>query len=765
MRGGRLMASPPRANPAVGPRALLKRLREVMAEPASAESRLDKVVRVIAAGMVAEVCSVYLMRPGEVLELAATEGLKQEAVRVTRLKVGEGLVGLIAASARPMALADAQSHPQFAYRPETGEETYHSLAGVPILRGGRVIGVLVVQNRTQRQYADEEIEALETVVMALSELISSGGLISKTELARIEQAAHLPRRFEGRTLAEGLAIGDAVLHEPRPALASTMAQDTSVEKRRLEEAFSTMRDAVDRLLAMPEVDSGGETRDIFEAYRMFAHDTGWMAKLHGVVDAGFTAEAAVQRVQIDTRIRMSAATDPYLRERLADLEDLANRLLRHLVGLAGPQAALNLPEEAVIVARNMGPAELLDFERSRLKAVVLEEGSAQSHVAIVARALNIPLIGGMAGIVAATESGDKVIVDGEHGQVFIRPGVDVLRAFRQSLHARQAQVAQYAAHRDDPPLSRDGVRIGLYINAGLLVDMPHLKETGADGIGLYRTELHFMVRATFPKIEAQRELYTRVLDLAGGKPVIFRTLDVGGDKVLPYLSGEPDENPAMGWRAVRIALDRPAVLKSQVRALLQAAAGRELHVMFPMVSEVDEFVRARAILDGEIERQKNQQKPLPTAVRVGTMLEVPALAWQLPALLPRIDFLSVGSNDLLQFFFSADRNSAHLADRYDNLSPAFLKFLRFVVAECDKAQVPVSLCGEMAGRRLEAMALIGVGFRRLSVPAGSVGPVKAMVLGLDVGKLKVFLAGLLDLPDHSLRRQLQRFARENSISV
>jgi phosphotransferase system enzyme I (PtsP) len=473
----------------------------------------------------------------------------------------------------------------------------------------------------------------------------------------------------------------------------------------------------------------------------------------------------VQRVQIDTRARMNAVTDPYLRERLADLEDLANRLLRHLIGLEGPQAAHNLPEEAVIVARNMGPAELLDFDRTRLKAVVLEGGTAQSHVAIVARALNIPLLGGISGIAAATEDGDKVIVDGEHGQVFVRPGVDVLRAFRQSITARQAQIAKYAAHRDDPPVTIDGVRVGLFINAGLLVDMPHLRESGADGVGLYRTELHFMVRSTFPKIEAQRELYTRVLDLAGGKPVIFRTLDVGGDKALPYLSGEAGENPAMGWRAIRIALDRPAVLKSQVRALLQAAIGRNLHVMFPMVSEVDEFVRARAILDVEIKRQKTLNRPLPAEIRVGTMLEVPALAWQLPALLPRIDFISIGSNDLLQFFYSADRNSPQVADRYDSLSPAFLSFLRSVVAQCDEASVPVSLCGEMAGRRLEAMALIGVGLRKLSVPAGAVGPVKAMLHSLDVGKLRRFMEGLFDLPDHSVRRQLQSFARENGISV
>jgi phosphotransferase system enzyme I (PtsP) len=759
------MTSQPRAPAALSPRTLLRRLREAMARPAGTETKLGEIVRIIAAGMVAEVCSIYLLRAGDVLELFATEGLKPEAVHVTRLKVGEGLIGTIAASAKPLALADAQSHPKFAYRPETGEEIYHSLAGVPILRGGKIAGVLAVQNRTKRQYTEEEIEALETIAMVLAELFGSYQLIAAEEMARIERAWHLPQRFDGRTLAEGLAIGRAVLHEPKLTLVKTIAEDPAGEKRRLEDAFAAMRDSVDRLLAAPEIAGGGETREILEAYRMFATDTGWMVKLQAVVDAGFTAEAAVQRVQIETRHRMQAVTDPYLRERLADLEDLANRLLRHLIGIQSSGQAEALPEEAVIVARNMGPAELLDFDRARLRAVVLEGGTAQSHVAIVARALNVPLIGGINGITQATEPGDRIIVDGENGQVFVRPSQDVLRAFGQSLAARQARVAEYAALRDDPPVTRDGRRITLYLNAGLLIDMAQLEETGAEGVGLYRTELHFMVRSRFPRIEEQRELYTRVLSQAGDKPVVFRTLDVGGDKALPYLRESAEENPAIGWRAIRIALDRPALLKSQVRALLQAAAGRRLCLMFPMVAEVDEFLRARELVNQEVERQRALNRLLPAKIEVGTMLEVPALVWQLPALLARVDFVSIGSNDLLQFLFSADRNNARLADRYESLSPPVLNCLREIVRSCDRLKVPLTLCGEMAGRPLEAMALIGLGFRRLSMPAGAIGPVKAMLRSLDVGQLEKFLADLYERPDHSLRRQLARFARDQGVQI
>jgi phosphotransferase system enzyme I (PtsP) len=748
-----------------GPRLLLKRLREAMAQPGTPDDRLGRLVRIVAGGMVSEVCSVYLMREGEVLELFATEGLNPEAVHLTRLRVGEGVIGDIAAHARPLALADAQSHPQFAYRPETGEEIYHSLLGVPVLRSGRVLGVLAVQNRTRRQYSEEEVEALETIAMVLAELIGSGQLITPEELARVERANTLPHRIEGRTLSEGLAIGVAVLHEPRIEIAKTIAEDLAHEKQRLDDALASMRGAVDRMLAAPDSALVGESRDILETYKMFANDTGWLGKLHEAVDSGLTAEAAVQRVQVDTRNRMSAITDPYLRERLHDLEDLAHRLLQHLAGRSGTAAGANLPDNAVVLARNMGPAELLDYDRSKLRALVLEEGSPMSHVAIVARAIGIPVLGGAEDIIARTEPDDPVIVDGDHGQVFIRPGEDVMRAFRQSMAAREARLAKYAAQRDDPPVTRDGHHIGLYINAGLLVDLGHLDETNADGIGLYRTELQFMVRATFPKVDAQTELYTRVLDQAGERPVVFRTLDVGGDKLLPYLGERGEDNPVMGWRAIRIALDRPALLRTQTRALLQAAAGRDLSVMFPMVAEVNEYVRARAVLDAEVQRMRALGRGLPQKITVGTMLEVPALAWQLPALLPLVDFVSVGSNDLLQFMFAADRGNPRLADRYDPLSPGVLSFLRWVVRQCAARGVPVTLCGEMAGRPLEAMALLGIGFRRISMPAGAIGPVKEMLRSLDIGLLERQLDGLLELPDHSLRRQLQSFAREQRIPI
>ncbi|MFP6698103.1 MAG: phosphoenolpyruvate--protein phosphotransferase [Alphaproteobacteria bacterium] len=746
-----------------GPRILLRRLREVMAGEGSAQDRMDQLVMAIAANMVAEVCSIYLLRDG-MLELFATEGLKPSAVHKTTLRIGEGLVGQIAQLARPVALSEARSHPNFAARPETGEEDYHSLMGVPVLRGGRVVGVLVLQNRINRDYSADEIEAMQTIAMVLAEMVG-GALQEEMPGVGTFGTDGLPRRMAGLSLNEGLARGVAVLHAPRIVVERHVADDVDVEAGRLTVALKDLRVQVDSMLQAAIAEPGGESRDILEAYRMFAHDKGWMARLHDAIQGGFTAEAAVERVQVENRARMSEISDAYLRERLHDLEDLSNRLMRHLTH-GGQMPEGDVPEQAVVVAWNMGPAELLDYDVDRIKALVLEEGSPTSHVAIVARALQIPVVGRLDGLLDNVESGDDLVVDGDNAQLFVRPAADALVAFSANLETRQAKAAQYAALRDQPAVSKDGTRIELNLNAGLLADMPHLDGTGADGIGLYRTELHFMVRATLPTVSMQTDFYGRVLDQACGRPVVFRTLDVGGDKMLPYLARHDDEqNPAMGWRAIRLSLDRPVLLRMQIRALLKAAAGRPLSIMFPMIAEVSEFKAARKLLDREVERQTRMGEPTPSTLRVGTMLEVPSLAWQLPALLPLVDFVSIGSNDLMQFLFASDRGNPRLANRYDELSPSALSLVRDIVQRCDAAKVPVSLCGEAAGRPVDAMALLGLGLRSISMGAASVGAVKMMVRSLDLPSLQTFMEGFYDSPEHSLRNALKKFAEDHNVAI
>jgi len=736
-----------------------------MAGSGSAQERLDRIVRVIAAEMVAEVCSAYIMRAGEVLELFATEGLRPEAVHRTRLRVGEGLVGVIAATERPLALADAQSHPNFAYRPETGEEIFHSLMGVPILRGGRVLGVLVVQNRTPRHYTEDEIEVLQTIAMIVAELVASGHLVNPLEIAQSLAGVMLPMRLIGVRLNSGLAIGPAVLHEPRVVIRQVVAEDADAELARLRRAVTAMREAIDDLVETSREFGAGEHHDVIETYRMFAADRGWVARIADAIRSGLTAEAAVQKVSDDTRTRMMQVGDPYLRERLFDLEDLANRLHQHLSGRPPSAAWAELPQEFILVARAMGPAELLDYGRRRIAGLVLEEGSPTAHVAIVARAFDIPVVGQVQDATTRTEAGDTVVVDGDHAQVLIRPSADIQQSVTAAVEARTRRRSFYETLRSVPPVTRDGLEIKLLINAGLLLDMEQLAVTGAEGVGLFRTEFPLMVRDTFPDVEELTEFYRRVLDRAGCRPVVFRTLDVGGDKVLPYLPYAVEDNPAMGWRGIRIGLDRPAMLRHQLRALIRAARKRTLFVKFPMVAEIAELEAARKIVELELARAAEEGRALPRAVKIGVMLEVPALLWQLPELCQRVDFLSVGTNDLLQFLFACDRGNPRLAERYDPLSAPMLAAFREIIAETRAAGVPLSMCGDMAGNPIEAMVLIALGFRSLSMAATAIGPVKTMIRSLDAGAVAKYLHEIGGRPDHSLRPKLEAYARDHDIAL
>jgi phosphotransferase system enzyme I (PtsP) len=567
-------------------------------------------------------------------------------------------------------------------------------------------------------------------------------------------------------LSDGLAHGDAVIHDPPVEVHALIADDPERETQRLEQALLDLSAAIDGMLAGLAARGGVEDRAILETYRMFAQDRGWRERIGEAIRGGLTADAAVQRVQLETRARMAQMREPFFRERLHDFEDLSNRLLRHLAGRGGFDPK-NLPENAVLVARSLGPAELLDYDAANLKAVLLEEGSQTEHSVVVARSLGVPMIGRLGESIKKVRAGDPVIVDGRHGVAFLRPAEDVFAQYDENLAARNERRAEYVAQRSEPAITRDGVRIRLDMNAGLLLDMPHLEDSGAEGIGLFRTELQFMVQPEFPDVRTQIEIYSRILDEAGDKPVLFRTLDIGGDKILPYHDGplEREENPAMGWRAIRVGLDRPALLRTQLRALLYAASGRHLGVMFPMVAEVPELRAARRILDLEIERLARRNVAPPARLEVGIMLEVPALFWQLENLLPLVDFVSIGSNDLIQFLFAADRSSPRLSERYDVMAPGFLRLLRTLVEACGEAGVQVSLCGEMAGRPLDAMALVGVGLRALSVAPSAVGAVKRMIRSVDCGQLTAYMNRLYDAGDHSIRDNLKNFAQDHHFLV
>ncbi len=731
---------------------------------ASDAAPLEELARLLAAELVSEVCSIYVMRPGDILELMATHGLNAGAVGRTRLRVGEGIVGLCAATQEVMNLADAQNHPAFAYRPETGEEPFTSLIAVPVRRAGRVVGVLVAQNRAARHYSEDEVDVLETVTMLLAELLAASGAEGG---AGEGIAATVPRVFSGTALNGGIALGPVVVQGGRPTVRRLLADDPAAELDRLNEAAARMQRGLDDLIAarLPGAGAAGTaTREVLAAYRLVAADAGWLRRVSEVIRSGVTAEAAVLRIAGEVRDRMRRVTDPYLRERLADLDDMAGRLLAALTGDTPAEA---VPPGAILLARRLGPADLLDWHARGVAGLVIEEGSPAGHAAIVARAIGLPAVGGVRGMVEAAQSGDSAVLDADEGRLILRPDSEVSQLYRHALQTRSARQAEWAAFRHLPGMTADGTGVSLMLNVGLGLELAQLDATGAAGIGLYRSEIAMLARGAVADVAEQAATYAKVLDAAGDRPVLFRTLDLGADKVLPGAAVPEEENPAMGWRSLRVGLDRPALLRRQLRALLLAAGGRELSVMFPMVATVAEFQTARSLLEAEARRVR----PAPRTLRVGTMLEVPALMWQLPALVEQADFISIGSNDLMQFLFAADRGTPALANRYDVLSQPVFDLLEQVVSAARAARggkgISVSLCGEAAGRPLEAMTLVGLGVTNLSMPASGILPVKAALARLDLESFRSVLASIRRAGTNasSLREPIATWARENGLPV
>ena len=704
-------------------RKLLGRLRAALAESAQGQARLDRIVRVVAESMGCEVCSVYLFRDPETLELCATEGLLPSAVHQTRMRLGEGLVGRVARDREVVNAANAPQERGFRYMPETGEERFSSFCGVPIQRLGDALGVLVVQSRAARTFTADEVYALEIVAMVLAEMTELGAFVGGDGPA-LSPRHQRPALFRGLQGQEGAAIGRVFLHEPRVVVTNPIADDPERELARLAAAIDGLREQVDALLATATTVDADEVA-VLEAYRMFANSRSWLRRMEDDIRSGLSAEAAVEKEQGFSRTRMEQAADPYLRDRLHDLDDLSNRLLRILTGQGADNG--ELPPDAVLVARSIGPGELLDYGKGALRGIVLEEGSVGSHAAIVARAWAVPLVIRAEGIATEALNGDVVLVDGDTGVVHLRPDDAVRRAFEDKVAMLARAQERYASLRDLPARALCGTEVHLQMNAGLMADLPSLRGSGAEGVGLFRTELQFLARNQMPRRGELARLYARVMDAADGKRVAFRTLDIGSDKVLSYMKPQDEPNPAMGWRAIRVGLDKPGVLRMQLQALIRGARGRPLALMFPFVATPAEYRAARAELRKAVEREAILGHPLPSSVEVGAMLETPSLAFAPPSFFEEVGFLSVGGNDLKQFFFAADRENESVRRRYDVLDAAFLLFLQRIVQACAEAGTPLSFCGEDAGRPVEAVALAALGFRTLSMRPASIGPVKHLI--------------------------------------
>ncbi len=734
-------------------RKLLGRLRDAMAEDDAGQARLDKITHLTADSMGTEVCSIYLFRDENTLELCATEGLNPEAVHETRMKLGEGLVGRVARTGNIINAADAPSAPGFRFMPETGEEIYSSFLGVPIQRLGEKLGVLVVQSKTARQFSADEVYALEVVAMVLAEMTELGVFVG--EGAALSARHQQPVMLRGTTAQEGTAEGHVWLHEPRVVVTNPIAEDPFREAERLNEAVDQLRVSVDQMLN--SVDDDKDQLDVLEAYRMFANSKGWLRRMEEDIARGLSAEAAVEKEQSTARARLSQVNDAYLRERLHDLDDLSNRLLRILTG-QGNHTGAEMPADPVLIARNIGPAELLDYGRS-LRGIVLEEGSVGSHAAIVARALAIPLVVHAGRITNEALNGDHIMVDGDQGIVHLRPDETVVTAFRDKIAMQAEAQERYASIREKPAITLCGKTIDLHMNAGLMADLPSLDGSGAEGVGLFRTELQFLVRNKMPKRSELSALYSRVLDAASGKRVVFRTLDIGSDKVLPYMKPNDEPNPALGWRAIRVGLDKPGVLRMQLQALIRAANGRPLSVMFPFIAQYEEYAAAKAELDKALLREKKLGNPTPERVEVGAMLETPSLAFATRSFYDEVEFLSIGGNDLKQFFFAADRENERVRRRYDTLNVSFLSFLESIVERCAMSNTALSFCGEDAGRPVEALCLAAIGLRSLSMRPASIGPVKSLLRRTDLDALRKVIIDARHRGAQSVREPVMEFLR------
>ena len=716
---------------------LLFRLNNALASDSDGQKRLDQIVELVSNCMGVEVCSVYLHRDAQTLELCATQGLNPESVHQTRMRVTEGLVGRVSRESTPINTSNAPSEKGFRFMPETGEERYSSFLGVPIQRLGQTLGVLVVQTQNARTFTSDEVKTLAVVATVLAEMRETGILTGEGQAL---SALHTQSEtYKGLVAYEGFAEGRVLLHEPRVVITNPVGKDPEAEQKRLDEAITELRGTVDYLLESQPLHSiTAEQREVLETYRMFANSSGWLTRMAENITTGLTAEASVEKEQSEARIRMAKSPDPYLRERFHDLDDLFNRLLRILTG-QGRSVTDEIPENPILIARNIGPGELLEYG-STLKGIILEEGSVGSHATIIARTMAIPLIIHVKEITTEALNGDTVCIDGDSGVVHLRPDDAVTEAIHNQIEMTKTAQVKFSKIRDKPAQTRDGTTINLYINAGLIPELPNLIPSGAEGVGLFRTELRFLTTTRIPTREELAQQYSTVIDSADGRPVIFRTLDVGSDKVVPYLNREEEPNPAMGWRATRILLDRTGLLKMQLQSIIRGAEGRPFGIMFPMIVSQEEFVKAKTIVLELIKREQKKGHAISNAIEIGAMLETPSLAFAPDSFFQSVDFISIGGNDLKQFFFAADRQNEKVRSRYPALSMSYLKLIKHICDRCTENGTRLSYCGEDAARPELAIILAALGVSSLSMRSSNLGRVKHFLRQVDLNEVRNLFA-------------------------
>ena len=740
-----------------------KLLKEIINSDLGVSEKLNQAMAMIAENMNVDGASCYFAIDDNYIEMFASYGFSNNLNNNIALKFGEGIIGRIADTKRTFTTDNMWEHPYFLHRDGVEEEQYKGFLGVPLVHWGIAIGVLCLYKTAPYEFKSSEITTFETLSMPFADWAASEEIRDyKSEFIK-KKGLTTRDKFKGVSLSRGYGIGDAVIHRRRQAIKNVFAKDKDAELERLMTAYNQMNNDLDTKFNSTKL-GFGEHADILDAYRMFAKDKGWLKKMTSYIEDGLTVEAAVERAYEDMWNRLSGTQDTYLRERLNDLRDIADRLLSYLYGDKLESKSGEL-KDIVVVAQTMGPADLMDYDYHKIRALILEDGTPTMHVAIVAKALGIPVVAKIKGIYNEVRSGETLAVDGESAVVYVAPKGKILENIKQKIAQRQQEQQQMARLKKRANKTLDNKKVNLLINVGLDFDLDYIDATNCDGVGLYRTEIPFMSSDKMPDVNDQLSFYSNLMARAGNKKVVFRSLDVGSDKLLPYWSFSGEENPAIGWRSIRITLDRRAILRQQLRAFIRATKDKELWIMFPMVANLSEFNEAKETLRIELEREKSRGGILPTTVKTGMMIEVPSILYQLDEILPHTDFVSIGTNDLAQFVFACDRTNNRLMYRYDVLSSPFLRILKEIVDKCRKYKVICSVCGEMASNPIEALALIGLGYRDLSASGASFYKIKRMVRSVNTEQVADYMNNLLNTNARSLRSQISAYANDHHIEI
>jgi phosphotransferase system enzyme I (PtsP) len=733
---------------------ILRRIVQEVSVSRDLEQTLGVIVKRVRQAMESDVCSVYLTDfEQQQYMLMANEGLNPGCVGSVRLGLSEGLVGLVGARAEPVNIDNATEDPHYRYFPETGEESYPSFLGVPIMHNRKVLGVLVVQRRVAQRYTQDGEALLITVAAQLAGAIAhaeaSGGIGGL-----INGRVHRSLPINGQPGAPGVAVGTIVVAYPPAdldAVPDRRADDVEAEARvflaALDAVRADLKTMVDRMTGVLPA----EDRALFDAYLLMLGSDSLVNGTLERVRAGNWASAAL-RDTINEHARVfEDMEDPYLRERAEDVRDLGRRILTHMQ--SGTRGRFKYPAGTVLVGETITASILAEVPTESLAGVVCLRGSTTSHVAILAHALGIPAVMGAADLPVSQVDGKTVVVDGYRGRVYVAPTKAVVDEYERLAREEAALTAELLSLRDLPAQTTDGARVSIGVNTGLLADVTPAQNSGAEGIGLYRTEFPFMIRERFPSEEEQRQVYRAVLEAVAPKPVVMRTLDVGGDKALPYFPIKED-NPFLGWRGMRITLDHPEIFLVQVRAMLRANAGLgNMQLLFPMVTNVSEVDEALRLL----RRAHHELLDCEAGVvmpKVGVMIEVPSAVYQAGLLARRVDFLSVGTNDLTQYLLAVDRNNARVAGLYDALHPAVLRAVASIVDQAHAHDRPVSVCGEIAGDPLAALLLLAMGVDSFSMNVASVLRVKSVIRAFRADHARELLQQALEMEDPAMVRRL-----------